>query len=513
MIPLYTPAQVRQMDERTIASGTAAGMLMERAAAHLARAVVAQADHTYGLRVLAVCGKGNNAGDGIAAARRLRALGCDARVHLVTGSDGLSPEAADQLRRYLAAGGRLESGLRLEGVDVIVDCLLGTGSTGAPREPVAGAIGAINGYRESTAGAGGVPAVRVVACDVPSGVDADTGQIAGQAVGADVTVVIGAAKRGLWISPARGRCGELRVVDIGLDAGGGDPLAHVLEPSDVLDALPPLRGEVDKRERGSIMLVAGSAGMAGAAIMAARGALGMGVGLLTIAIPAPLRDVVAPQVPEAMTLGLPQHDPDAAFEMIDERLQGGTQAVGIGPGLGRDDATQALVHRLVREATVPIVLDADGLNAFRHDGDRLAARKAMRDLVITPHRREYARLLGKDPDDVWADRITNVGEVARRWGATVVLKGPGTIVEEPPGATYVNPTGNAALATGGTGDVLTGMLTAALPSGARGTAVAATVYVHGLAGEIAAQRATSRSVTAMDVARAIPAALARLGVA
>ena len=504
MIPLYRPQQVRAMDERTIAAGTSSLTLMERAAGHLARSVVDLLARVYGGRVLALCGKGNNGGDGIAAARLLRRRGVDARVHLVTGEERLSGDAAAQLRRFRADGGRVVSTLDLAHVDVAIDCMLGTGATGPAREPVPTVVTELDRRRDEPS------PFRVVACDLPSGVDADTGQVEGDAVTADLTVVIGAGKRGLWLAPARAYCGELRVADIGLDAGTEVPVAHVLDEADVRESVVPTwRHGIDKRGRGVVVLIAGSPGMAGAAILCARGALGMGAGLLTVATAAPVRDVVAPAVPEAMTVGLPPHDPDRAFDLVADRLDG-ADALGVGPGLGRDDATQALVHRLVREAPVPIVLDADGLNAFRHDGDALADRRAVRDLVVTPHAREYARLLGKEVDDVWDDRIFSVGEVARRWGATVVLKGPGTIVEEPPDRTFINPTGTPALATGGTGDVLTGMLAVALATGPRWSGVAATAYVHGLAGEIAARRTATRSVTAMDVAAAIPAALASL---
>ena len=501
MIPLYTPAQVREMDERTIAAGTSASTLMERAAGHLARAVVDVLPRSYGGRVVALCGKGNNGGDGIAAARRLVARGVDARVYLVSGEDGLSAETAAHLRRFRAMGGRVVGSLDLRDADVAIDCMLGTGTAGAARAPVTAVIDALDARRTQGAFA-------VVACDLPSGVNADTGEVAGQAVRADVTVTIGAAKRGLEVWPARQYCGRLVTVDIGLETSEHSPAGMVLERHDVRDAIAMPDAHVDKRGRGVVVLLAGSAGMAGAAIMAARGALGFGVGLLTLATSQQVRDVVAPTVPEAMTLGLPDDDPDAAFGMLVDRLDG-ADAIGIGPGLGRSQATAALVKRLVREVDLPIVLDADGLNSFRGDGDALADR-AGAELVLTPHAREFARLAGRKVDEVWPERITTVADYARRWRATIVLKGPGTIVQRPDSPTLVNSTGSVALATGGTGDVLTGMLTAALPRTSPELGVAATVYVHGLAGELAGRRHTPRSVAALDVAAEIPAALATL---
>ena len=488
------------MDERTIAAGTPSLDLMERAAGHLARAVLSVAPRRYGAKVVVLCGKGNNGGDGIAAARRLLDAGVDARVHLVSGDADLSPDAAHQLRRYRSSGGRELPALDLTGVDVVVDCILGTGSSGPAREPVPSIVRLLHDHRTHAP-------LKIVACDQPSGVDADTGQVPGEAVPADLTVVVGGAKRGLWLWPAREFCGELRVGDIGIADGADDPAARVLQPRDAAQRLAPGRPDADKRGRGVAVIVAGSAGMAGAAIMAARGALSMGLGLLTIATSSAVRDAVAPAVPEAMTLGLPEGSDDA-FAAVVERLDG-ADVLAIGPGLGHSQATAELVRRLVAEVDLPIVLDADGLNAFRGDGDAFADR-AGTELVCTPHAREFARLLGRKVDDVWPDRIDIVRDVAQRWRATVVLKGPGTIVQSAHGQTWINASGSAALATGGTGDVLTGMLAAALPHRQIAPTTAATVHVHGLAGEIAAARATPRSVAALDVAAAVPAALRSL---
>jgi NAD(P)H-hydrate epimerase len=495
------------MDERAIAAGTPALTLMERAAGHLARTVLAVGRRHYGLRVLLLCGKGNNGGDGIAAARRLRTMGADARIHLVAGEAELSDDASTQLGRYRAVGGSEHPDPSWPQADVVVDCLLGTGSSGALREPYATAVDRIN-----SAGADGA---WVVACDLPTGVDAETGEVFDQAVRADVTLSLGAHKRGLWLAPAREYCGDLHVADIGIapsppeDPGSADdgPLAMVLDDVDVRRALGPSRPDVEKRDRGVLVVVAGSPGMSGAATMVARGALGSGAGLLTIATSARTRDIVAASVPEALTVALDDDDPDASFEAVASRLEG-ADGVAVGPGLGHDEAAVALVRRLVREVDVPIVLDADGLNAFRGDGDALAER-ASDDLICTPHAREFGRLLGKEVADVWPRRIHTVTEAARRWRATIVLKGPGTIIESPAGHTWINSTGTAALATGGTGDVLTGIILSAIAKGPE-DAVAAAVHLHGLAGQIAAARSTPRSVTAMAVAAAVPAALASL---
>ncbi len=498
MTPLFTPDQVRQMDQRTISAGTPSPALMERAAGHLARAVLAVAGRAYGTRVALLCGKGNNGGDGIAAARHLRRAGAWPVVHLVADPGDLSDDAAAQLRRWRAVGGRLASDLDdvLVGADVVVDCLLGTGATGAPRSPYDGVIDRINAH----------PAP-VVACDLPSGVDAWTGAVEAQAVSADLTLSLGANKRGLALWPARAHVGELRLGEIGVhDPARDRPAAHLLERGDVGTLLAEPGADGDKRQRGVVVIVAGSDDMSGAAVLSARGALAAGAGLVTVATTTLARHFVAPNVPEAMTVDLPTDDPDRAFERIAAVCER-ADALAIGPGVGHDDPRVELVRRCVAELDVPTVLDADGLNAFRHDGATLA-KHAARVLVATPHRSELTRICDPDdPDDLWTRRVDVVADLAPDWRATIVAKGPGSIVAAPDGRVWINSTGTAALATGGTGDVLTGMTVAALAAGATPERVAATVALHGLAGQVASSGSSLRSVTALDVAAAVPGAL------
>ncbi|HEX6257566.1 MAG TPA: NAD(P)H-hydrate dehydratase [Euzebyales bacterium] len=498
MIPLFTPQQVRAMDERTIAAGTSSLTLMERAAGHLARTVLAVAGAAYGSRVAVVCGKGNNGGDGIAASRRLRAAGAWPVVCLVADPDELSGDAAVQLRRWRAMGGRVTTDLRagLAGADVVVDCLLGTGATGAPRPPYDAAIAAVNAHDAP-----------VVACDLPSGADASTGAVVAEAVEADVTLCLGAYKRGLALWPARAHTGELRLGDIGILEPGDRPAARLVDGADVWEALTDPDAAGDKRARGVVVVVAGSADMSGAAVLAARGALAAGAGLVTVATPTLARHFVAPNVPEAMTVDLPDDDPDAAFAAVAEAC-GRADALLIGPGLGHQPPQVALVHRCVAELDLPTVLDADGLNAFRDDAGTLSAHVADH-LVLTPHRSELTRICGDGDDDLWERRIDVVPQLARQWRTTIVAKGPGSIIAAPDGRVWIDGAATAALATGGTGDVLAGMTVAALAAGADPARVAATVALHGVAGQVAAERSSVRSVTSLDVARAVPAALRR----
>lgn len=495
MIGLYRPAAVRAMDERAFAAGVAPQTLMERAAGHLARAVLGVGGGGYGLRVGILCGKGNNGGDGIAAGRLLLDAGAAPRVCLVGGEDSLGPEGRDQLVRYRGAGGRLvsDASAALRGADVAVDALLGTGASGPPRSPYAEAVKALSAAE-----------IPVVACDIPTGVDAATGAVPGAAVRATVTVTLGAEKVGLRLWPARGHCGRIVVGDIGITDPEDRPDALALEPADVAACCPPPPPDAHKRSRGVVVALAGSAGMSGAAILVARGALAGGAGLVTVATSAAARDEVAPTVPEALTVGLVDEDPDAAFEQLAGALEG-ADALAVGPGLGHAEATVALVRRVVAEVGLPIVLDADGINAFRGEGGALAAHVSPL-LTLTPHRRELARIVGEDR---WVERLEVCAERAAAWETVVVAKGPGSLVAAPDGRVWVNPTGSPALATGGTGDVLTGLTAALVAARPAPETVASAVWLHGAAGEEAERRVGARSATAGDVAAAMPAAFAR----
>jgi NAD(P)H-hydrate epimerase len=248
--------------------------------------------------------------------------------------------------------------------------------------------------------------------------------------------------------------------------------------------------------------------MSGAAALVARGAMAAGAGLVTIATPSLARHLVAPTVPEAMTLPIDDDDPDTAFATIAGAVDG-VDALAVGPGLGHHEAAVKLVRRLVAELDVPIVLDADGINAFRHSGGALAKRRGGF-LALTPHAKEFGRLVGASGHEVWTSRVVRVPRAAQEWNATIVAKGPGSMIAAPDGRVWINDTGSAALATGGTGDVLTGMIAALVAQGPDPESVAAAVWLHGAAGEAAGRRHTPRPVTALDVAEAAPDAWRRI---
>jgi hydroxyethylthiazole kinase-like uncharacterized protein yjeF len=496
VIPLFTPDAIRELDRLAIAGGTSSSTLMERAAAGLTRAVLDVGGRGYGLRVGVVCGKGNNGGDGIAAARRLSRAGAAPRVWLAAGEHELSADCGRQLARWRGEGGRVERDLpaMLGESDVVVDCLLGTGAAGAPQPAVAAAIGAVN--------AAGRP---VVACDIPSGVDAWTGAVSATAVRADVTVVIGAHKVGLHLWPARAHAGRLVFADIGLEAEAAPPVARVLEDRDLATLLPPGDPGADKRGRGVVLVVAGAEGMAGAALLAVRGALAGGAGLVTLAAPAAVVGAVAPAVPEAIAVTLPGDGVERARLVLEQAMR--SDAVVLGPGLGTTVETGRMVRAVVAACPGPLVLDADGLNAFRGEG-RALARHAAAPLVLTPHRRELARLLGEPDEAVWPGRARLVPELAARWNAVLLAKGPGTVIAAPDGRCWINGTGAPSLATGGTGDVLAGLLGALLARGGGPDVVAAGAHVHGRAGE---RLARGGDVGPLALAACLPGVLREIG--
>ena len=532
MIPLFLPSDVQAMDRRAFARGVDPEALMDAAARHVVRGVLdlarAQGLPRYGLRVALVCGKGNNGADGLVAARHLRTRGVAAEAVLVAPAAELGPDGARELAALRRAGGRIHTvaddvarpdgategsnpfadrlNRVLRPADVVVDCLLGTGATGSPRKAYADAVLAIAAAHTNGAA--------VVACDLPTGVDAATGRVPGVAVTADLTVTLGAHKRGLWMHPASSHVGHLRLGEIGVVDDDAHPSAWVLTPADLPRIAPPAKARDHKRSRGVVVILAGSDRMAGAAILAARGALGAGVGLVTVATPAAAAPRINGAVPEAMVVPLPD-DADGIVEAVRAAAER-ADVLAIGPGLGLAEPTQQAVRALVTGDGPNIVLDADGINAFRDHTDVLADRpwagSAERHLVLTPQAQEMGRLVGTNGHAVHARRVEVAAEVAHDLAATVVAKGPRSVIARPDGRCWVNPTGGPALATGGTGDVLTGVTAALLAQRAVPESVAAAVYLHGLAGDLAARALSARATSAGDVADHLGAAAQELGI-
>lgn len=468
--------------------------LMERAGTGLARAVGELAPEGD---VAIVCGTGNNGGDGLVAARLLRAEGRAVRVLLTADPLALSGDPAANLERLptpaTTPAHQPFSAAALAGAAVIVDALLGTGFSGAPRAPALEAIEAIVRC--------GAP---VVAADVPSGVDASTGEVTGAAVRAALTVTFAAAKPGLLVAPGKRHAGDVRVLDIGIPGGAPVDVAAGRIEAAVLDEIPRRGPEGTKFASGHVVVCGGSPGLTGAPCLTALAAARAGAGYVTVCVPETLQAIVESKLLEVMTAALPESDPGTRAGVVLEKAARG--ALAVGPGLGRSPSAQELARELARRADVPLVLDADGLNAHAGRLEQLRGRSAP--TVLTPHEGELARLLEVEPDAVGARRLHHAREAARRSGALVVLKGDDTIVADPAGRAAVNALAAPALATAGTGDVLCGVLAALLAKRMDAfTAACAAVYLHARAGRLAAERAGSpEGVIASDVVACLPAA-------
>jgi ADP-dependent NAD(P)H-hydrate dehydratase / NAD(P)H-hydrate epimerase len=504
MQPLLTAPETQALDRGAAERGITVETLMERAGHAVARAAVVVGGGAYGRRAVVVSGKGNNGGDGLVAARYLARWG--AGVDVFSLSDPASGPSLHMVER-LRGSGVTPRAFRLEGLrraldraDVAVDAIFGTGFRGAVEGPHAEAIRAIEGS--------GRP---VVAVDIPSGVEGDTGAVRGPAVEAEVTVTFGAPKIGTVLLPGAAHAGVVEVADIGFppDLVRGDAL--LVEPQDVASLLPPRPLETHKRATGVVLVVAGSRTMTGAPLLVAEGAYRTGAGLITVAVPEGVLSVVQRGITEATFLPLPESGTGAvtegAWDVVADRLDG-FDAVALGPGLSTDEGVAPFVRRLVAECPVPLVVDADAINAFAGAVGDLAARAS--DAVVTPHAGEFGRLVGMPASEVVEDRIGFTRKAAAEARAVVLLKGSRTVIASPEGEVRVNATGTPVLATGGTGDVLTGAVAACLARGLPALdAATAAAYVHGLAGQIAGAD-LGEGTMASDVARAIPAALRRI---
>lgn len=504
---IVTAGQARDIDRIAIEGLGIPGMLLME---HAGRAVAdaAEALRGPGGRVFVVCGGGNNGGDGYVAARLLLARGRQAEVLAVIPPDRLQGDAALQARVLSKYGGTIATlGRRpLEEAgpgDVVVDALLGTGLSRAPQKNFARAIEAMNEAQARGA--------KVVAVDLPSGVCADTGRALGVAVRADRTLTFGALKRGLVCGPAAGLAGEVEVAEISWPPGVLEsmrPALCLLDEAFVRSRIAPRRKDAHKGSFGHVLVVAGSEGKTGAAAMAALGSLVGGAGLVTVAARPEVLPAILAAAPEMMGVPLPGSGPLGPDDLaaLLEAAEGKAACL-VGPGIDRDERTGALVVELLRRCDLPVVLDADALNALAGAG-RLPRRRAP--LVLTPHPGEMARLVGREVQAIQDDRIETARAYAQGQGCTLVLKGAGTVVADPDGDAAVCPTGNPGMATGGSGDVLGGLLAALLAQGlSPGDAARVAVYVHGLAGDLRAAARGRMGLVATDLVDGIAEVWAR----
>ncbi len=515
---VVTTAQMRELDRRTIEEADITGEeLMERAGGGVAGAVQHLAEIAGFNRpfVLLVAGRGNNGGDAFAAARHLKEWGADAEVWLAGAANEIKGDALKHLSRMRAAHVPLRelptkedwedaAGYRA-GADILVDGVLGTGAAGPARGPAVGAIEFINMQSRDSL---------VVAIDLPSGLDADTGQVNGAAVLADLTVTIGLPKTGLMAPAALDYVGCIEVVDIGIppafvEQAGPDPARELIYSSDLRGLFPRRPRAAHKGRFGHVLLIGGARGYAGAITLAARAALRGGAGLVTVLTPEEIAPVVAAASLETMVIGVPATEQGAIAPEVWQTWRARADefnAVLVGPGLTRHDSSLQLVRQIIRECSAPLVLDADALSVMEGQAHRLG--NARRSLVITPHPGEMARLLMKKTEDIQANRFAAAREAAEQTQGVVVLKGAGTVVTQPGAAMHVNLTGNPGMATGGTGDVLAGLLTSFIGQGLNPfDAARAAVYIHGRAGDMAAWRKSQAGLIAGDLIEELPFAL------
>jgi ADP-dependent NAD(P)H-hydrate dehydratase / NAD(P)H-hydrate epimerase len=509
-VRLVTAAEMRAIDRAAIDGGVPGLALMERAGEAVARAALAL--RGPGGRVLALCGGGNNGGDGYVAARRLAAEGVLVRAVALVPPQALRGDARAAFDAASSAGVPVSGAEELAGLgagpgDVVLDAVLGTGLARAATGPHASAIGRMAELREAGA--------KVLAVDLPSGLPADGGQPPGPCVEADRTVTFAFAKRGLALYPGVSLAGATEVADIGIprEAAAAVPTSSELLLEEEARALvPPRPPEAHKGDAGRVLVVAGSAGKTGAAHLALAGALRGGAGLVTLAARAEVLPLALAGRPEAMSAVLPGAGPLGAGDV--EALVAaahGMDAVVLGPGIPRGPETGSALLAFLERARLPAALDADALNALAEAGPALLAGLPA-PVVLTPHPGEMARLRGTTIAEVQRDRVATAAEGARAWGCVVVLKGARTVVAAPSAPPAIVPAGNPGLATGGTGDVLAGLTGALLASRLPPfDAARAAAFAHALAGDLCAARLGQRGLLASDVADALGAVWARWG--
>ena len=511
---VVTAREMRELDRLTIEKyGVPSLTLMERAGAGVVEALMERFGRLAQKGVLVVAGKGNNGGDGFVVARHLKKKKIPCEVVLLGPKEELSRDAAVNLQAYLKGRGkffeltdRQAAGLsaRLSGKQLVVDAILGTGLGKAVGGVYAEAIELIN--------ASGLP---VVAVDVPSGLDSDTGRPLGTAIQAEMTVTFGYPKLGQVIYPGLKYVGELVVADIGISpeaVAEVSPQTEILQEQDMRWLVPLREPDSHKGTYGHLVVLAGSRGKTGAASLACRGAMRVGTGLVTLAGPRSLNDIYASSLLEVMTEPLAEGPEEEAEPLTDqqwEHLLDRKSALLFGPGIGVRPSCQTILRWLLGHLELPWVIDADGLNNLALEVERLRGAKTAP--VLTPHPGEMARLLNTDTRSVNQNRVEVARTFARDYRCYVVLKGARTVIATPAGRAFINPTGNPGMATGGTGDVLAGILAGLLAQGlAVEDALKLGVYLHGFAGDLVATEKGEIGMIASDIIEISPRAIKTL---
>lgn len=517
---ILTAAQMQRIDRLTTERFGVPGLtLMENAGRGVAEFLVERFGPLHQQKIAILCGRGNNGGDGLVVARLLREQGLTSRVLLLADPKSMKGDAARNFERLGSTAApevveNPEAWRRLKptlaGTTLFVDALLGTGLT----KPLEGLL--LEVVRDLN---GGFPGARVVAVDLPSGVSADTGELIGECVRADASVTFTAPKIAHVFSPSCERVGEWVVRPIGTprEALEGDPelVLNLTSEEDLAWLTAPRQPDAHKGNFGHVLILAGSVGKTGAAAMAAKAALRAGAGLVTVASARSALPIIASLGMEFMTEPLPETEAGTiSLRALDygrlDKLVEGKSVLAVGPGLGNVPETAELVRTVVNQYHAPVVLDADGLNAFAGCMTTFRAdRRPSGSAVLTPHPGEMARLVGQTTAQVQARRAEVAREFATRYRVNLVLKGFRTLTAGPDGQVWVNPTGNPGMATGGTGDILTGVIAGLLaqyPTRPATEIVAGAVYWHGLAGDLAAHYHGQTSMIAGDLLEALPRA-------
>ena len=510
LMKICTPAQMQQIDRRAIDGLGIPGLdLMESAGRSTYEMIVEYYGAVANNRVMVVAGKGNNGGDGCVIARYLKENGAHVEIFLLSIKKDLKGDAEVNFKRAVEAGISVREVqdpadlLIPDDTWLIVDAIFGTGLSGEMRSPYAAIINKINET--------GIP---VVAVDAPSGLNGATGEVASPTVKADLTVTFGLPKIGQVLYPGKSYCGFLEIVDIGFPEGLDEDIkTHLITRADARALMPPRKPDAHKGDYGKLFVLAGSTGLTGAATMSSLTALKAGAGLVILGCPTSLNPILEIKLTEVMTKPLPDVKKRGCFALrgmgeIRQQVKW-ADAVALGPGIGTHHETAELIQRLTRQIEKPMVIDADGLNNLARHIESLKQHKAP--LVISPHPGEFSRLSGEAMENIAKNRMALAGQFAAEFNLTIILKGAPSLIAEPGGNIYINYSGNEGMATAGSGDVLTGLIGSFLAQGVQATqaAILAT-YVHGLAGDIAAEAIGSRGMTAGDIMEFVPEALSDL---
>jgi len=502
---VVTAKEMQEIDRRTIKEcGVPGPVLMERAGVAVAERIREMFEPG---KLIVLAGAGNNGGDGIVVGRELHNSGWHVKVFLLLKEDKLSPDCLAQYRIAKKVGVPIEFGTKIDRGDlhaaVVVDALFGTGLSKDIKGALADTVDLVN----STS-------VPIVSVDIPSGISSDDGKVMGTAIRATATVTFGAAKRGHVLYPGADHTGELFVENIGFPEEFFDDVAcNLLDREEMLSIIPPRPRLSHKGDYGHVLVVAGSRGKTGSALMSARACLVSGAGLVTIGVPESLMDVYQSRVTEEMCLPLPDNGDGTlsakAAAAIGSFVAGSADVLAMGPGIGVSDGTRAVLKKILKEVEKPIVMDADAINCLDKKSGEL--NKTSAPLVITPHPGEFARISGMKIDKIEDDCIEAALSFSQEAGVTLVLKGVPTVVADAEGRAFINSTGNPSMAKAGSGDVLTGMIAAFVAQGLI-PADAATlgVYMHGMAGDLAAARLGLHSVLASDIIASISEAFVSL---